>query len=147
MGGNFLQGGHGSVSVQGETELLRVDAAAQQVEVGNRERPFLSVAGRPRAGPGTLRPYLQAVVMQPAYRAATGRHRFDSQRLTKQAGAPYPQFGGVVVAAAVARHIGAGTAHIDGEHLLIATGAGSRGRPHHTTGRPAKQAVFGVEMR
>ena len=55
----------------------RADPAEEQVAVGDRQRPAVAVAGRPRVGARRLRPDAEAHAVEAADRAAAGRDGVD----------------------------------------------------------------------
>lgn len=68
-------------------EVLGLDAAEQQVGVGDGQRPAAAVAGRSGVGAGRVRTDAQAFAVEAQHRAATRRDGVDGQHRCPQ---PYP---------------------------------------------------------
>ena len=122
--GQLLQHAAAGVDVEGLVLALAKDlgeevgqqAAEEQVGVGHGGRAALAVAGRARVGAGRLGADGEQAVAEEEARAAAGGDRVDVElgRLDGDAGRGGLE-GVVEAAVAVARHVGAGAAHVEAD--------------------------------
>ena len=76
----------GRLRVDRDAEALRVEAAQEEVDVGQGQGTAGAVAGRARIGAGALRAHRQPTRADAADRAAPGRHRLDGEGRRQPAG-------------------------------------------------------------
>ena len=131
--------------VQGDLEAVRVETAEDQVDVGQRQRAARAVAGGAGPGAGALRPHLELNAVEAADRAAAGGHALDGEGGRDEVGVPHLVLEEVFEVAIPAGDVGAGAAHVEGDHPREAgppAGAGGADDPARGSG---EEAVLGAE--
>ena len=98
-------------------EMGGLDAAEQDVGVGQRERAAVAVAGGPGVGPRGVRADPVPAAVEVQHRAAARGHGVDGQH-----GGPHPDPGDLRLVLAlevprVVRHVGRRAAHVEPDHL------------------------------
>ena len=153
--GKPLQSGTGCLRVQRLASVrpehagkhARLKAPQREVGVGNRYRPAVAVAGRPRVGARRFRPGKKAPRLVPQDGPSPRCHRVNLEHGRPQPGAGDFVVGHIFVAAGIQRNIGGRAAHVKTDQLLEARLTGGSHRAHHAGRGPGKDGVLAPELR
>ena len=129
----------------------RLQAAQQQVGVGDAEGPAAAVAGRAGIGAGGGGPHLQPQAIEADQRTAASGHGVDVEhgRLQRQAielGLLTPLPGRTAAGPLAPAHIGGGAAHVEAHQRQAAEGRTDAAGPHQATGRAGEDRVLGAQL-
>ncbi len=154
LGRQRLEPGRDAVAVQRLVGLRpehlrkvrRLDLAQQHVGVGRGQRPAAPVARRPGVGAGALGPDAQPRTVELQQRAATGGHGVDAHHRRAHAHAGHLGVEGALEFAGVMRHVGAGAAHVEADHLGVTAGHGGAHHADDAAGRAGQDRVLALEV-
>src|SRR3954468_1001927 len=93
--------------------MIWIDAAEDEVAIGDSERSAVSVAGRARVCAGRLRPDPEAHPVEAADRPAARRDRVDLHHRGADSDAGNDALVGKLELAGIMRHVGRGAAHVE----------------------------------
>ncbi len=126
------------LEVDGNRESLGNQPAEEQIDIGQGQRSAGAVARRARDRAGALRSDRQPPLLHPADRAATGGHRLDGEGRHGQLHRSDLVREDVLEVAVEAGHIGAGAAHVEGDHPVPAASMPGQRRADDSAGRTAE---------
>ena len=124
--------------VDREREAVRRQPAERQIHVRERQLAGRGVAVAQRTGIGarTRRADAQGVAVVAAQRPAACGHRVYAHHWSPHADAGHLGLVHAIESAVVARHVGRGPAHVEGDSALDPGAARHPGGRHHAAGRP-----------
>ncbi len=105
----------GGVGVDGYLESRRVEAAEEEVDVGDGQWSAGSVTGGAGRGAGAVGADAEGEAVEPADRASACGNGFDGQRVGGDAGVADGVFADDFESAVAAGDVGAGSAHVHGD--------------------------------
>ena len=122
-----------------------LDAAEQQVGVGDGKRAAAPVARGPGVRPGRIRPDPVSAAVEVQDGATAGGHGVDGQHRC-----PHPDPGYLCLVLPlqlprVVRHVGRRAAHVESDHPAEAGRGGGACHPHDAAGRPRQDRVLAAE--
>ena len=127
-------------------EIRRLDLAEHDVRIGHGQRAAAPVTGRAGVGAGALRADAEARSVEAQDGAAAGRHGVDAHHRRAHAHAGHLGLELALEGAGVVGHIGRGAAHVEADHLPVASQGRGAGHADDAAGRAGQDGVLALEV-